>query len=160
MAYAENTSVSVERSQGELKAMMGRYGAEAFGLMEEGGGSRALVEFIIEPEEGRRLRVRFVLTMPDREEYRATPSGKKRRDNDATWRAWEQACRSRWRALVLVCKAKLEAVDAGISTFEQEFLPHLVTASGETIGQRLLPDLQRSLAKGSGLRLLPAAGGA
>ena len=36
---------------------------------------------------------------------------------------WEQACRQRWRALALVIKAKLEAIDAEISTFEEEFLP-------------------------------------
>ena len=34
----------------------------------------------------------------------------------------DQACRQRWRALLLVIKAKLEAVTAGISTVETEFL--------------------------------------
>ena len=35
---------------------------------------------------------------------------------------WEQGCRSRWRAILLILLAKFEAIEAGISTFEREFL--------------------------------------
>ncbi|HEV8474571.1 MAG TPA: hypothetical protein VGR82_17470, partial [Methylomirabilota bacterium] len=65
-----------------------------------------------------------------------------------------QGDRQRWRALLLVVKAKLEAVRAGIAVFEQEFLGFIVVPdtnqtiyefaaprlqSGEFTSQRLLP---------------------
>ena len=42
-------------------------------------------------------------------------------------------CRQRWRALNLAIKAKLEAVESGIVTFDQEFLAHIVGPSGQTV---------------------------
>lgn len=55
--------------------------------------------------------------------------------------AWEQACRQRWRALSLCIKAKLEAVAAGITTFEHEFLAHFLTGDGRTVGDHIIPQL-------------------
>lgn len=58
--------------------------------------------------------------------------------NDCT----EQQERQRWRALVLIIKAKLEAVESGITTIEEEFLPHIVTPTGETFGQWAVPQIR------------------
>jgi hypothetical protein len=44
------------------------------------------------------------------------------RTDKAIARAIDQADRQRWRALYLVIRAKLEAVEAGIAVYEQEFL--------------------------------------
>jgi hypothetical protein len=55
--------------------------------------------------------------------------------------AWEQACRSRWRALLLCIKAKLEACAVGITTFDSEFLAHIVTGDGRTVAERIVPQL-------------------
>lgn len=52
--------------------------------------------------------------------------------------AWEQACRSRWRGAFLLVKAKLEAVEAGMSTIEREFLADVRMADGRTVGQMLV----------------------
>jgi hypothetical protein len=68
----------------------------------------------------------------------------------------DAATRQRWRALVLVIKAKLEAVASGISTLEQEFLANVVMANGQTIGQAILPRLSEAVSSG---RLLGPAGG-
>ena len=38
-------------------------------------------------------------------------------------------------------KAKLEAIDSGIATFEDEWLAYLVTSSGKTVGEQLAPQL-------------------
>jgi hypothetical protein len=64
----------------------------------------------------------------------------------------EAAARQRWRAVVLVVKAKLEAVESGISTLEAEFLANIVTESGRTIGEVVLPRLTEAVTSG---RLLP-----
>jgi hypothetical protein len=49
--------------------------------------------------------------------------------------------RQRWRALSLVIKAKLESVESGIATIEQEFLANIVTPGGQTMAELLVPQL-------------------
>jgi hypothetical protein len=66
----------------------------------------------------------------------------------------DAATRQRWRALVLVLKAKLEAVASGISTLESEFLAGIVLPNGMTLGQAVLPRLSEAVSSG---RLLPPA---
>ena len=45
-----------------------------------------------------------------------------------------QAARQKWRALLLVLKAKLESVDAKIATFEQAFVGDIVLPeTGKTV---------------------------
>jgi hypothetical protein len=59
-----------------------------------------------------------------------------------------------------VIKAKLEAVESGISTLEQEFLAQVVTESGRTIGEIIIPQISeavraRATASGEGERVAP-----
>ena len=73
--------------------------------------------------------IRFVLELPDPEDFRLTNhSPPEERSARAQREAHDQACRQKWRALLLVVKAKLEAVSAGISTLEAEFLANIVPA--------------------------------
>ncbi len=72
---------------------------------------------------------------------------------------WEQACRQRWRALALVVRGKLEAVEAGITTVEDEFLAHLVLPSGETFGEWAGPQLEAAYERGQMPALLPGVEG-
>ncbi len=86
-------------------------------------GTRSVIQFAA---EGRRIR--FELQLPAREEpefVRTQGRGPQRSPAEAE-KAWEQACRQRWRALALVVTAKLEAVAAGISDFEEEFVAHVL----------------------------------
>jgi hypothetical protein len=55
----------------------------------------------------------------------------------------EQACRQRWRALALAIKAKLEAVEAGITSFEDEFMAHIVLPDGSTFGRWARPQIAK-----------------
>ena len=57
--------------------------------------------------------VKFLLPLPDRNDSRFwfTPTRKNRRSEQEVHREWEQACRSKWPALCLCIKAKLEARD-------------------------------------------------
>ena len=45
-------------------------------------------------------------------------------------------------------KAKLEAVESGISVFEEEFLAHLVMPDGKTVGQSILPQVEAAYQTG------------
>ena len=93
-------------------------------------------------------RIRFSLPLPDPTAFtkhqvrvNATKSVTKDRSPEAARKAWEQACRQKFRRLALAVKAKLEAVESGISTFDQEFMAHIVMGNGMTIGEQLLPQL-------------------
>jgi len=72
-------------------------------------------------------------------------------------RNWEQACRQRWRALCLAIKAKLEAVESGISHFEDEFLSQIIDPiTKKTGGELIRPELeQRYIGKDSTQLALP-----
>ena len=104
--YAEDTKVPVERTRAELERMMRERGAEGFGFGWDPSGER--LEFL-----WKGLQIRFVLPRAEASTRKALAS-----------RA--QADRQRWRALYLVVRAKLEAVESGIAVFEQEFLGFIV----------------------------------
>ncbi len=130
--YATDTVVPIERSRAEIEMLLVRYGASQFhsGWMD----GRALIAFKL-----KELFIRFILPIPDRAErrfwWKAIRGHTKKLTESQAERNWEQECRSRWRALVLVVKAKLEAVECGISTLENEFMAFIVLANNETLGQ-------------------------
>lgn len=73
---------------------------------------------------------------------------------------YEQAVRQKWRALALAIKAKLEAVDAGITEFEDEFLANIVLPNGESAGNWMRPQIASAYAKGDMPPLLSYGGDA
>ena len=152
ITYAADTSVSVEKSRAEIETILKRYGAVKFGYMSDQAG--AVVLFVINGME-----VKFVLPLPDPSDRifreftrRGRYTGRTRSDADA-FKQWEQACRSKWRSLQLCIKAKLEACNAGITTFEKEFLAHFTMPRGGTIGDRIIPLLGEIQKNGKQLTL-------
>lgn len=139
--YASDTAVSVEKSRMEVERTLTRYGADSFGYFTQ--AEKAVIAFQI---SGRQ--VRFILTLPDKGLKEFTHSSRGERAPDVALAAWEQACRQRWRALALVIKAKLEAVSAGITTVEDEFLAHTVLPDGSTVGQWARPQLALAYERG------------
>ncbi len=131
--FAEQTNVPVERSQAELVGLIKRHGASAYQWAEQ--DRRVGLQFAMHDR-----RIRFVVTLPEPTDksFRITPTGKARA-NDAAARAHHQECRRRFRALVLVVKAKFEAIESGIETFEEAFLAHIVLPTNETVGERTIP---------------------
>lgn len=129
--YASQTTVPVASSRAEIESLMIRYNASEFttGWKHDA----AMIGFRLKG-----LFIRFVLPIPPKNERRFTHRKVRNRMVQATEaqaeKAWDQECRSRWRALKLVVQAKLEAVECGISTLEQEFLAFIVLPSEMTIG--------------------------
>ena len=146
--YAEKTQVSSAQSRAEIERTLARYGATGFvyGWQED----RALVGF-----QMRGKQIRFILPLPDRNdpEFVYTPARGKQRSPEQQEAAYEQAVRQRWRALVI--KAKLEAVEAGITIFEEEFMAHIVLPDGRTVGQYMLPQIEETYQSGRMPALLP-----
>jgi len=55
----------------------------------------------------------------------------------------------------LVIKAKLEAVETGITTFQDEFLAHIMLPDGSTVSEFVGPQLEIAYENGEMPRLLP-----
>lgn len=151
MDYAKNTGVSVEKSKVEIERTLVRYGAEQF--VSGWAKDKAMIAFQM---SGKQIKFLLPLPNPGDEEFKYTHARKYSRTNDGRLKAWEQACRQRWRALALCIKAKLEAVECGITTFEEEFLPHFVVpgSHGQTVGDLMIPQLEQSYLSGSPLPAL------
>lgn len=108
--YAHRTKVPVVQSRSEIEKTLAKYGATSFAFANE--PSRAMIGFKLNKRS-----VRFVLNMPKG--------------------CLPQRERELWRALLLVIKAKLEAVRAGITVFDDEFLAHIVMPNGQTVADLL-----------------------
>jgi hypothetical protein len=94
------------------------------------------------------------VSLPALSDFELTPTRQKR-SRSAAMAALEKATRSRWRALGLIVKAKLEAVDAGVTEFDDEFLAQLVMPDGRTVGDAVRGQLTTAIASGAVPALLP-----
>jgi len=112
----------------EIERTLSKYGAESFAYYSE--ANRAMIGFRMADRQ-----IKFVLILPEKSLREFTHSSRGMRTAEVALAAWEQACRQRWRALALVIKAKLEAVTAGITTVEDEFLAHTVLPDRSTVGE-------------------------
>ena len=151
MPYAEGTQVSPERSQQEIASLVRKYGATEFASGWQHG--RAMVGFVASNRQ-----VRFILALPtDISAYRWTPRKQRRTDNQAQDQL-DAEIRRRWRALALMVKAKLEAVETGIVTFDEEFAAHIVMPDGRTVAEHILPAIEAAYETGEIGPLLPDYG--
>lgn len=155
--YAKTTTVSVEKSRAEIERTLERYGANQFAYGRDDDRGIASIQFSANDRH-----IRFVLTFPSRGEYRFTHSKRGKRTAENAYAQWEQACRQRWRALLLCIKAKLEAVECGISEFEDEFMAHIVLPGGRTVAETLKPQIEQAYLTGEPIPgiagLLPSPG--
>ena len=135
MSYASGTSVPVERSKAELDRLLAKAGADQRMIGSDDAGGFAFCVFALD-----KRRVRLRVPLPKRDERRFTHDTRctwKRRTAAQALQRWEQGCRERWRGLVLLVKAKLEAIAIGISTAEREFLADTFLPDGRTVHEAL-----------------------
>lgn len=133
MAYAERTDVPVTRSQGQITDLLRKYDATqiAMGWSPDGGQ----VGFQV---SGRVYRIIVPISSQVK-----NPG---------------QVERSKWRAILLIVKAKLESVDAGITTMEAAFLADTVMPSGRTVFEETAVAIERSYIEGRNHPLLALEG--
>ena len=148
MAFAEGTTVPVEKTRGEIEGLVRKHGATEFASGWISG--EAGMSFVIQNR-----RVKFTLVMPTGEDEAIKNKARKMSYRtlfaDRIRVVVEAEERRRWRCLLLAVKAKLEIVASGIATFEEEFLAHIVTDTGQTVYDRI------RFAGDNGMRLLAAA---
>jgi hypothetical protein len=118
--YAKDTTVAVAKSRAEIEALLERHKAKQYGTAVDYEKLLARVQFSLQDRI-----VRFVVTLPDRKKLNP--------------KNYERAERQRWRALLLVIKAKLESVESNIETFEHAFLSQIVMPGDQTVAEILTP---------------------
>ena len=148
--YAENTQVSSSQSRAEIEKTLSRYGADGF--MYGWHDNQAVIAFTMKGKQ-----VKFILDLPDKNdnEFKYTPARGTLRSEEQRLAEYEKSVKQRWRALALVIKAKLEAVESGITMFESEFLAHIVLPNGQTAGEYILPQIEESYNTGCMPPMLP-----
>lgn len=134
--FASNTDVPVERSNSEIKRTLEKYGAMEFMFGQT--SDKAIVAFKFKERA-----IRFVVPFPARK----TPT-KYGGFDEISQQKWDQLIRQRFRCLLLVIKAKLELVESGIVTVEQEFMPYLIMANGATMYDNMKPNIDKAILDG------------
>jgi hypothetical protein len=147
MAYAENTTVPVERSISEIVALIKKAGANRVMQVEEPG--YVGISFFLHD----RL-LRFKVNLPALDSI-PRYSGNNRYLSDSQRIArMQQRHMQRARALLLVIKAKLESVESGVETFEEAFLANVVMPNGMTIAEMAVPRISQAYESGETPSLL------
>lgn len=146
--YAAETTVPAERSRAEIETILKRYGASRF--MSGYDENQAAIMF-----EAHDRRIRFTLPIPNIASFGHDGRGRRRTAKNQQ-AAYDQEVRRRWRALALAIKAKLEVVESGIASFEDEFMAHIVLPNGSTVGQWMAPQIDNAYINGNMPPLLPS----
>lgn len=147
-SFARGTQVPVDRSRFQIEHLLAQAGAERFAYATSATG--AAIGFRI---NGRNIKI--MVPMPDLDDRNLThnKAGYVLTELQVKGR-FEQEIRRRWRALLLVIKAKLEAVESGIAEFEVEFMPYIVLPGGATVAEKVLPNVAEAYASKKNIPML------
>ena len=110
--YAKNTAVTIEKSKVQIQLLLTKWGIDHFyfGTSPRGDG----IGFAFAERT-------YKMNVP-------TPES-----NGLTDKQYEQAKRQRWRILYMSLKMKLEEIDAGCISFEDQFLAMMCLPDGSTV---------------------------
>ena len=131
--FAEDTTVSASKTQGEVKEALKKAGADQIAIFES------------------RTESSVAFTLADGM-YRLTAPVDPKAKNP------EQDERRVWRLLGLLIKAKLSAVAEGATTIEREFLADRVLFDGKTVDETIGAELQVAHREGRMPRTLMLTG--
>jgi hypothetical protein len=126
--YVRGASVTCSDSQSEIEAVLLGAGAAGFRCVSQQG--RAVLAF---SSGGHQFRI--VLALPGPSVPRV-PAGAQRSHRRT---APQEDARRRWRQLAQLIRAKVEAVEAGIAGFDEEFLAYIVMPGGGTVFEAVGP---------------------
>jgi hypothetical protein len=136
VAYAKDTEVPVEKSRAEIERLLSQHKCSKFLAGVDHDAHRATVQF-----QAHNRIVKFEIALPDPADpkYKTMKNSYLQRSAEGVRKVVAQEERTRWRALLLVIKAKLEAVESNIATFEDEFLAHVLLPNQQTVAEYIGP---------------------
>ena len=153
MAYAETTTVPVEKSITEIIGLVKKAGAER--VMQYDEPERFTIAFDL---SGRHIR--FGVALPQLDAVPAIRGDGRRRSNSEILAKRDAMQRQRARAVLLVIKAKLESVESEVETFEEAFLANIIMADGSTVYERVAQPIALEYSSGLPEQLLLSVPGA
>jgi hypothetical protein len=164
--FAAKTEVSVEKTKTELERLLVKHGAAQYGTAHDDANGFAVVYFAL---EGRHIRLQVPIpkldAWPDPKlDARQQPRGKKAPQRWSRWgeatragwvrQQWGQVCRTRWRCMLLIVKAKLELIGMQLSTVDREFLADITLPDGRSVYEWLKPGIEKAYLGGTMPRML------
>jgi hypothetical protein len=135
--YAEGTTVAASKTRQEIERLLATHGCAQRAIAHDDSQLRAIVTF--------KFKDRFIKL----EVSLKAPRNKKP----------EQFEREAWRRMLMLIKAKLEAIADGIGTIETEFLGSIMLPDGRTVADEVRGAIEQAYTTGQVSRLLPALGG-
>ena len=122
--YAKNTTVPVARSKQKIEELLVSYGIEEsfWGRSPRGDGVGWKYKGKVYKKN---------VPMPSKD--------------NKTEKQYEQEMRQRWRILYMTLKMKFEEIEAGVESFEDQFLAQMCLPDGSTVGDfmRLPENIER-----------------
>ncbi len=149
--YAAGTEVPAERSRMDLERLLTAHGAT--GILS-GWDATVREHRIIFRIADRMIRLRVVLPDPGSREFALTPTGRRRTATQTAEQVRAEE-RRRWRALLLLTKAKFVAIEDGVQSLEEAFLADVLLPDQSTIGEWIRPQLDTAYATAQMPSLLP-----
>lgn len=156
MGYAAGTTVSSAKTMGEIQGMLAARGVVKVATMTDPEKFTLAFEF-----EGVPYRMTLPTPDPASPEFSQYYRGSVlyERSDSQKKKLYEKEVNCRWRAFGMVIKAKLVAVEEGISTIAREFIGDAVLASGQTFREAYADDLPKAIADGKLAGALALGGG-
>jgi len=133
--YATGTLVSPARSKDEIERTLKRFGASDVMCVTWRGKAAVMFDY-----NGKRVRITADLPTEVK-----TPKGRNPRHPD---KAFDQADRQIWRALLVTIKGQMTAVEAGIKTFEAAFMGDILLPNGKTVAEWAVPQIESAYSSG------------
>lgn len=150
--FAEDTSVSVEKSRAEINTLLRAWGCDGLQWTDDIAAGAVTLRFSWTWEAVRYV-ARVGLTLPTARSFIGKAPRQVRNRESWADREADQRARSLHRVLALKLKADLNCVASGVFSAVQVFLPYIEGADGWTVAEVAGPHLAKALT-GSVTRLL------
>ena len=139
MAAYSSTTVPVERSQAEIRKLLGLHGAQRFAFGEETDDAGVRWAAVTFTHGGLVVRMRVPHKPVDERAIRSkVQRARTKTFEDFEAEMVEQEARRIWRVMAWNLKARLVSVEEGVETFAEAFLAHLVNPqTGQTVYEDL-----------------------
>lgn len=155
--YAEDTSVPIARSRGEIDKLLRIWGAEGVQWSDDFAKDKITLRFIWVRPSGGKYVARFELKLPTRRSLQdhAIDARSGRVNENKVAKLLDARGKQEHRVLLLWLKAALNAVQLGLVDPMVLFLPFFEDKFGQTVAEVALPRLPE-LTAGRAERLLEA----
>ena len=149
--YAKRTTVTAQKTAGDILTLLRGRGVTKTAMYEDERSAQIAFEM-----DGAAFRIALPLPDPNQKDFHYHSRGV--RTQTESLRLYDAELNRRWRALFMVIKAKIVAVEEGISTMQAEFVGNVVLGDGRTVSETYAPQLGQLSALGQ-IKALELPGG-